>query len=265
MDHQKDNQRIGQDVKGQSFGPYLSNVHNNVDPMTLNYISKKSEKLTTALYMVTDVMNEQEPMKWKLRESGVELLSDIMLAAAASSSERLTLLRLVEKKIEQVVSFLDVAWTARMMSEMNAAILKKEYVAIKDTIEKELSRTVGVGGSVLHESFFHVTRELPSRSAHVEENGIDTREVRASGVSYKNVQENEATRTMEAQKDISSTETSKDTVPMSAVAPVERKNIGASSFAVSTSGEGSRSMSPATAISRCAMIPISSAERGRIQ
>jgi len=31
--------------------------------------------------MVTDVMNEQEPMKWKLRESGVELLSDIMLAA----------------------------------------------------------------------------------------------------------------------------------------------------------------------------------------
>jgi DNA-binding transcriptional ArsR family regulator len=164
MDQQKDNQRhIGQDQKGHSYGPQFTNVRNK-EPMTLSYVSKKLEKLTTALYMVTDIMNDQEPMKWKLRESGVELLSDIMLATGASQNERMNLLRLVEKKIEKVISFLDVAGTARMMSEMNATILKKEYVAIKDTIQNELVRPASLGGAVLHESFFNVPHELPSKT-----------------------------------------------------------------------------------------------------
>ena len=40
-------------------------------------ISKKTEKLITALYMVTDFMNNEEPLKKKLRTLGVELLSEV--------------------------------------------------------------------------------------------------------------------------------------------------------------------------------------------
>jgi len=198
MDHQKDNQRIGQDSKGQNNGPYFANVRNK-EPMTLSYVSKKSEKLTTALYMVTDIMNDQEPMKWKLREAGVELLSDILLATAASSANRFNLLCLVEKKIEKVISFLDVAWTARMMSEMNATILKKEYVTIKDTIEREL-RQLSTGGTMLHESFFDVTPELPKETSRTQSSDVRPPVSHQGAVRTSDVREDRE-RPTEIQKD----------------------------------------------------------------
>ncbi len=126
----------------------------------ISFIVRKAEKLTTALYMVTDIMSEKEPMKWKARETAVELLSDIMVVTSSGSSERMTLLRQATKKIEQVVSFLDVAQSARMMSEMNASVLKKEYVALKDACLVEWQRTSEGSKNIFTESFFEVPRQV---------------------------------------------------------------------------------------------------------
>ena len=75
----------------------------------LLFILKKSEKLTTALYMVTDIMPEREPMKWKMREASVDLLSDTTLALDATMGARIAVLGAAIRKIEKVVSFLDIA------------------------------------------------------------------------------------------------------------------------------------------------------------
>ena len=103
------------------------------------YIKRKAEKLTTALYLVTDILSDKEPMKWRVRETGVETLSDIMVAGVANASERVSNLRDVMRKIEKIVAFLDVAQSTRMMTEMNASMLKKEYVALRDNVEEEWS------------------------------------------------------------------------------------------------------------------------------
>jgi hypothetical protein len=126
----------------------------------VSFIVRKAEKLTTALYMVTDIISEKEPMKWKARETGVELLSDIMVMSSSGSSERMTVLRDVAKKIERVVSFLDVAQGTRMMSEMNASVLKKEYTALKDAVMSEWQRTYDNSKHLFAESFFEVVPEM---------------------------------------------------------------------------------------------------------
>ncbi len=125
----------------------------------MSFLLKKGEKLTTALYMVTDIMSEKEPMKWKIRENGVELLSDIAVSYGASASERMSVMSNAIKKIDKIVSFLEITERARMISEMNASVLKKEYLALKDAVEKEWNNIYDKSKSIFSDSFFEVSRE----------------------------------------------------------------------------------------------------------
>lgn len=176
MDYQKDNRfrRSGDGANSQG----QQRDHNQGQQKTqqqsgASFVVRKAEKLTTALYMVTDIMSDKEPMKWKARETGVELLSDITVSSGAPTSERMSALRNVMKKIERVVSFLDIAQSTRMITEMNASVLKREYLALKDAIDTEWKRVYDDSKSIFNDSFFEVEnppeRTLPSgRSEAVE-------------------------------------------------------------------------------------------------
>ena len=41
--------------------------------MSFGFFVKKTEKLTTAIYMVTDIISDKEPMRWKIREEAMNL------------------------------------------------------------------------------------------------------------------------------------------------------------------------------------------------
>lgn len=156
MEYKKDNhpkatQFIGQQNQEQK---------NNQTPQGYGYIVRKAEKLTTALYLVTDILSEKEPMKWRTRETGVDILSDITVASSAPLSEKLSVLRVVLKKIDKVISFLDIASSTHMMSEMNASMLKNEYVALKTNIETDWERTQEHSKTILSERFFDVREDV---------------------------------------------------------------------------------------------------------
>lgn len=89
----------------------------------------KTNKLITALYMVTDTMDKEEPIRLKLRTLGIEILSDI------TSLSRVILTNL-EDKIASILSFLTIAGDIRMISEMNHSILKKEFLELKQSIQE---------------------------------------------------------------------------------------------------------------------------------
>jgi len=85
----------------------------------------KTNKLITALYMVTDIMDINEPIRLKLRTLGVGILSDMHIPLARSD---------LASGINQIVSFLEMASTLGMISEMNCGILKKEFIELKDSV-----------------------------------------------------------------------------------------------------------------------------------
>jgi len=87
----------------------------------------KTNKLITALYMVTDTMEKEEPMRLKLRTLAVEVLSDITAISRTSFDT---------KKIDQILSFLNIAFDIRMISEMNCNILRKEFTELKQSIQE---------------------------------------------------------------------------------------------------------------------------------
>lgn len=94
-------------------------------PSFLTY--NKTNKLITALYMVTDTMEKEEPMRLKLRTLGVEILSDIITMSKVGFDIR---------KIDQTLSFLNIAFDIKMISEMNCNILKKEFIELKQSIQE---------------------------------------------------------------------------------------------------------------------------------
>lgn len=86
-------------------------------------LQERINKLVTALYMVTDIMDNSEPLRIKLRSLGGDVLSDTYGDS-----------RQINKKIVEILSFLDIGATVGMISEMNASILRKEFSDVHKSI-----------------------------------------------------------------------------------------------------------------------------------
>src|SRR3989344_917682 len=85
----------------------------------------KTSKLVTALYMVTDIIDKGEPIRNKLRNLGAEIISDMHSAPTGAGS-----------KIAETVSFLNIASAMNLISEMNCNILKKEFLALSQSLKE---------------------------------------------------------------------------------------------------------------------------------
>ncbi|MCF7834025.1 MAG: hypothetical protein K9L98_01275 [Candidatus Pacebacteria bacterium] len=99
----------------------------------------KSDKLITALYLVTDILDRDEPIRTKLRLLGAELLSDIYSASSfyrTGTISKASLFASIETKVSEVVSFLEIAFSINIISEMNLNILKKEFAELKKAVQE---------------------------------------------------------------------------------------------------------------------------------
>ncbi|MES2023820.1 MAG: hypothetical protein V4439_03995 [Patescibacteria group bacterium] len=113
--------------------------HGNTGGMLMSYT--KTNKLIIALYMVTDIMDKEEPLRNKLRTLGTEIISDTD-----------SLHTHLDQKISAIISLLDIALTVNLISEMNSTILKREFLKMKEFLNSEVLDTQR--NSVLLEDFF---------------------------------------------------------------------------------------------------------------
>jgi len=124
------------------------------------FLSKKTEKIAAALYMVTSFLSDNEPLKWKLRDRGVSLLSDISAARNGSVSEVENIFADYSCKVEEIISFLEIGAAAKLISEMNFSILKKEYLSLKTLIDSDEHSEKRIGRFIFPNDFFLGTQKL---------------------------------------------------------------------------------------------------------
>ena len=137
MNGQKDIQKTGVNLYRQnnvSYDKSLSNIPAN------DSINKKTEKLVTALYMVTDCMDTDDALKGKLRLLGVELLSDIYKFATLSPLDKYNRVPVCLTRIYEILSFIEIAYTIGFISEMNTSILKKEFEGLATNLKSRQSK-----------------------------------------------------------------------------------------------------------------------------
>ena len=111
----------------------LKDIHSNPHPSLsgdgrgrLSYM--KTNKLITALYMVTDILDKEEPLRNKLRTLGSDILSDIYNLNSTKDHSL--------PRINEIISFLDIASAINLISEMNCGILKQEFLELKKSIKE---------------------------------------------------------------------------------------------------------------------------------
>ncbi len=114
------------------------------DSQVFSFVHKKLEKLVSALYMVTDFMDLNEPIRTKLRVSGTELLTYLSRTYAEGEREKKAALRYALNELSSIVSLCEVARSTGAVSQMNFSILKDEFLHLIDMIE---SKFVGLTSS----------------------------------------------------------------------------------------------------------------------
>jgi predicted transcriptional regulator len=122
----------------------VSNLSIFKDNSSVIYIYKKTEKLVSAIYLLSNFISDKEPLKWQMRESGIELLSQSLTVTDRTG--------FLSKAIKNL-SFFEIAFLGGIISEMNYKILKFEFESLIQTVESA-ERTVGSKNLLFSEHFF---------------------------------------------------------------------------------------------------------------
>lgn len=96
----------------------------------LEHIYERSQKLTEALYRVTDLFSDSEPLKWLLRRDGLEIFESLLKVKTASTNERVRGLSQTAEKVRQLVRVFELAASGSFISDANFQVLKREYLSL---------------------------------------------------------------------------------------------------------------------------------------
>lgn len=101
----------------------------NSDPK-LFFLQKKSERLVAALYMITDLLSDREPLRVSLRQQGVALVAVTLSFIGVQRRERKSEEREALSLLEGILALLQVSRSAGVFSDMNVSVLKQECEAL---------------------------------------------------------------------------------------------------------------------------------------
>lgn len=117
---------------------------------------KKTEKLASAVYMVTNLFPENEPIRLTLRKKVSELLSFTLLYKDVKASSLTSYVYEAQSKVLEIVSLLEVSMLGGLVSNMNFSLLKSEFLNLTDVFNAGLSAHKESSQELISSNFFHV-------------------------------------------------------------------------------------------------------------
>lgn len=91
-------------------------------------VTKKAEKITTAMYMLTDLITESDPMRRKMREISLLVMSDTRAVSSLLTGDLYFHLAKIISRSWELVSLLEVSVAVGFISDMNYSILKNALI-----------------------------------------------------------------------------------------------------------------------------------------
>jgi hypothetical protein len=104
-------------------------------------LTKKAEKISIGLYLVTDLIDPNDPIRNRIREGSMDLIKDTRAMTYAFSGDVYFMVARAISKSWEIVSLVDVASSVGFISDMNARILRGVLVefigALRDKQRRE--------------------------------------------------------------------------------------------------------------------------------
>ena len=136
MDTQKDTTKTLSKKKNTEIT--LANYHkiSNID----DYVSvaQRSQKIVTAMYMLTDFLDSDDAMRKLLRDSVTETMGKLFALTQAGTQERSEILSFAVNKVFSTNAYLDVVYTNGFVSEMNFRVISGELVKLSHDLQELL-------------------------------------------------------------------------------------------------------------------------------
>jgi len=149
---------------------HLANTHQSADVASFFekdsdflYVFKKTEKLVKAVYLISNLFPETEPMRLLLRGRSADLLSYAIGYKDSVGSQRIEFVTSVRTRVLEIVSCLEVAAAAGLVSPMNMEILRQEFSKLATVFDMQSPRSE-MSVSVLSPDFFNHDSGLPDSS-----------------------------------------------------------------------------------------------------
>jgi hypothetical protein len=130
------------------------------DDAKLSFLYKKTERVTAALYLVTNLLSFNEPARVRLRERSLGVLSDVLSLTSSEGKALHVWAHGISLMTAEIAAILDVSRIAGHISEMNCSVLTREYEGLSH-IAREYAdtRATPQGHVFLPEDFFAIEAE----------------------------------------------------------------------------------------------------------
>lgn len=100
------------------------------------FVYKKTERLVSAIYLVTDLISDREPIKWSLRNLGNNLLSEVLSfvfnyqSGFRTYSESRSDIFEIQSLFLETSSLFEIGYISGQISPMNHKLIKNELFAL---------------------------------------------------------------------------------------------------------------------------------------
>ena len=130
-----------------------------VDKEFPSALSGRASKLASALYLVTSLMPEGDPVRTELRNVGVTLVSDIAKSGRVARGSARDL-------VPAIVSLLELSKNAGLMSAMNADVLSEKFIEFSHGLTADGDGVTGRSAlALLSDSFPDSVKDTPTSSS----------------------------------------------------------------------------------------------------
>jgi hypothetical protein len=181
LDQNKQQNSLHSTGVGQSNTATLDCIFLKDNPKSA-YQYKKTEKLVSAIYLLSNFVSDKEPLKWQLRETALELVS--------VSFDQTKIVPVILR----LMSILQVARISGIVSEMNFSILKYEFDLLARAAEE--GGNSGAQGVIFPDHFFTVEKPTEDNSSV---NFPKGHQVLSDRLSIRNSQDNVRTQEVKHQ------------------------------------------------------------------
>jgi hypothetical protein len=110
----------------------MSNENKDNSMNHFSYINDRVQRITSALYRVTEMFSDNEPVKWLLRKDAVEIFNKLSALERSTLNERVKDMESASKVIDHLLHSLELASSGTFISHINFEVLKREYSAMRD-------------------------------------------------------------------------------------------------------------------------------------
>lgn len=121
---------------------------------TFRFLYQKSERLSVAIYLISNLMVLDEPIKWQLRQSSLNLLKSIMSLSKASLASRNISFREIGSDLSHLISLYEISYRSGFISIMNFQIIDNELKKMADFVSKIENEEFENRSALFNQDFF---------------------------------------------------------------------------------------------------------------